>query len=110
MEKPNAYIILWSSSLVTTNAICFCKGLSRGWKPDPSDQNYELWFYYKYAIIVICDIVKLGFKITFLSSFFLVVFYQLLLPQKSIILNSWIDISKIKHNLTNTLIQRDQTR
>jgi len=27
MEKPNAYIILWSFSLVTTNAICFCKGL-----------------------------------------------------------------------------------
>ena len=37
MEKPNAYIILWSSSLVTTNAIRIYKGLSRAWLPDPSD-------------------------------------------------------------------------
>ena len=70
----------------------FAKVLIVGKSPILAIIFHELWFYYKSAIIVICDIVKLGFKITFLSRFFLWVFYQLFSPKLSIILNSWIDI------------------
>ena len=93
----NAFLTIWRSHNLWENQMLilsfdplvwlrlmrsvFAKVLIVGKSPILAIIFHELWFYYKSAIIVICDIVKLGFKITFLSTLFLLVFYQLFSPK-----------------------------